>query len=115
MGCIKCHRMTAANFGTTFTCNHCNEKQQASPRKAISACNSLLYVNVEVFLKTNILSNLNSSFITCRCRFDIDLTDHTDTLTASVFDDLAETLLTFTALKAMNYHEEVGYISIKKP
>ncbi|XP_071909476.1 replication protein A 70 kDa DNA-binding subunit B-like isoform X2 [Coffea arabica] len=23
MGCIKCHRMTAANFGTTFTCNHC--------------------------------------------------------------------------------------------
>ncbi|XP_071912933.1 uncharacterized protein [Coffea arabica] len=80
MGCIKCHRMTAANFGTTFTCNHCNEKQQASPR----------------------------------CRFDVDLTDHTDTLTASVFGDLAETLLTFTALEAMNYHEENAELPLEK-
>ena len=58
---------------------------------------------------------VNIVFDACRCRFDVDLTDHTDTLTASVFGDLAETLLTFTALEAMNYHEEVGYISIKKP
>nr|XP_027077114.1 replication protein A 70 kDa DNA-binding subunit B-like [Coffea arabica] len=80
MGCIKCHRMTAANFGTTFTCNHCNEKQQASPRY----------------------------------RFDVDLTDHTDTLTASVFGDLAESLLTFTALEAMNYHEENTELPLEK-
>ncbi|XP_071909479.1 uncharacterized protein [Coffea arabica] len=51
MGCIKCHRMTAANFGTTFTCNHCNEKQQASPRKAISTCNSLFHVKLQPFVQ----------------------------------------------------------------
>ncbi|CDP19901.1 unnamed protein product [Coffea canephora] len=49
-----------------------------------------------------------------RCRFDVDLTDHTDTLTASVFGDLAETLLTFTALEAMNYHEENAELPLEK-
>ncbi|XP_071928881.1 uncharacterized protein [Coffea arabica] len=80
MGCVKCHYMTAANFGTTFTCNHCSEKQEDSPR----------------------------------CRFDVDLTDHTDTLTASVFGDLAKTLLTLTALEAMNYHEKNAELLLEK-
>ncbi|XP_071920719.1 replication protein A 70 kDa DNA-binding subunit A-like [Coffea arabica] len=36
------------------------------------------------------------------CRFDIDLTDQIDTLTASVFGEQAEALLGFTALQAMD-------------
>ncbi|XP_027101133.2 replication protein A 70 kDa DNA-binding subunit B-like [Coffea arabica] len=58
----KCRRITSADYGCTYTCNHCNEK----------------------------------------CRFDIDLTDETDTLTASVFGEQAEALLGFTALQAID-------------
>lgn len=80
MACVKCHRLTAADSGTTYTCNHCNEKQQASPR----------------------------------CRFDVDLTDSTDTLTASVFGDLAESLLTFTVSQAMEYHKKNAELLLEK-
>nr|XP_027067672.1 replication protein A 70 kDa DNA-binding subunit B-like [Coffea arabica] len=65
----KCQRLTSADYGCTYTCNHCNEKQSAQPR----------------------------------CRFDIDLTDHSDTITASIFGEQAETLLGFTASQAMHY------------
>ncbi|XP_071939781.1 uncharacterized protein [Coffea arabica] len=69
MACVKCRRLTSADYGCTYTCNHCNEKQSAQPR----------------------------------CRFDIDLTDHSDTITASIFGEQAETLLGFTASQAMHY------------
>nr|XP_027098189.1 replication protein A 70 kDa DNA-binding subunit B-like [Coffea arabica]XP_027098190.1 replication protein A 70 kDa DNA-binding subunit B-like [Coffea arabica]XP_027098191.1 replication protein A 70 kDa DNA-binding subunit B-like [Coffea arabica]XP_027098192.1 replication protein A 70 kDa DNA-binding subunit B-like [Coffea arabica] len=32
MSCVKCHRQTSANYGHTFTCNHCNERQTATLR-----------------------------------------------------------------------------------
>ncbi|KAL3509811.1 hypothetical protein ACH5RR_029212 [Cinchona calisaya] len=38
-----------------------------------------------------------------RCRFDVDLTDKTGTITASIFADLGENLLRFTAVEAMDY------------
>ncbi|XP_027169604.1 replication protein A 70 kDa DNA-binding subunit B-like [Coffea eugenioides] len=69
MAYVKCRRLTSADYGCTYTCNHCNEKQSAQPR----------------------------------CRFDIDLTDHSDTITASIFGEQAETLLGFTASQAMHY------------
>ncbi|XP_071926300.1 uncharacterized protein [Coffea arabica] len=69
MSCTKCHRQTSANYGHTYTCNHCNEKQSAAPR----------------------------------CRFDVDLTDDTGIMTASVFGELAEQLLESTAVEAMDF------------
>ncbi|XP_027167891.1 replication protein A 70 kDa DNA-binding subunit B-like [Coffea eugenioides] len=75
MACVKCRRLTDADYGCTYTCNHCNEKQ---------------------------------------CRFDIDLTDHTDTITASIFGEQAETLLGFTALQAMDYFNRNEELPLNK-
>lgn len=41
-----------------------------------------------------------------RCRFDTDLEDETGTVIASIFGDLAEKLLTFTAIDAMNHFDQ---------
>ncbi|XP_027084849.1 uncharacterized protein [Coffea arabica] len=41
-----------------------------------------------------------------RCRFDIDLSDASGVIPASVFGDLAEKLLTFTALEAMDHFNQ---------
>ncbi|XP_071939901.1 uncharacterized protein [Coffea arabica] len=38
-----------------------------------------------------------------RCRFDVDLTDETNVMTASVFGELAEQLLGVTAVEAMDF------------
>nr|XP_027102684.1 uncharacterized protein LOC113723902 isoform X2 [Coffea arabica] len=42
-----------------------------------------------------------------RCRFDVDLTDSTGTITASIFSELAENLLTFIGLEAMDHFTQV--------
>nr|XP_027074248.1 uncharacterized protein LOC113698577 isoform X2 [Coffea arabica] len=39
-----------------------------------------------------------------RCKFDVDLSDDTGTVTATMFGDLAEKLLTFTAKEAMEHY-----------
>ncbi|XP_027151904.1 replication protein A 70 kDa DNA-binding subunit B-like [Coffea eugenioides] len=49
-----------------------------------------------------------------RCRFDIDLTDTTGTVTASIFGELAETLLTFTALEAMDHFTQNIELPLEK-
>ncbi|XP_027118638.1 replication protein A 70 kDa DNA-binding subunit B-like [Coffea arabica] len=41
-----------------------------------------------------------------RCRFDVDLTDSTGVIPASLFGELAEKLLTFNALEAMQHFNE---------
>ncbi|XP_071940335.1 replication protein A 70 kDa DNA-binding subunit B-like isoform X2 [Coffea arabica] len=41
-----------------------------------------------------------------RCRFDVDLSDDNGVIPASVFGDLAEKLLTFTALEAMDHFNQ---------
>nr|XP_027120642.1 replication protein A 70 kDa DNA-binding subunit B-like [Coffea arabica] len=41
-----------------------------------------------------------------RCRFDIDLCDHTGAITASVFGEQAEKLLTFTAFEIMDHFKQ---------
>ena len=42
-----------------------------------------------------------------RCRFDVDLTDETNVMTASVFGELAEQLLGVTAVEAMDFFNKV--------
>ena len=42
-----------------------------------------------------------------RCRFDVDLTDDTGVMTASVFGELAEQLLGISAVAAMNFYNKV--------
>nr|XP_027101682.1 uncharacterized protein LOC113722603 [Coffea arabica] len=41
-----------------------------------------------------------------RCRFDVDLTDSTGVIPASVFGELAEKLLTFNGLEAMQHFDQ---------
>ncbi|XP_071937565.1 replication protein A 70 kDa DNA-binding subunit D-like [Coffea arabica] len=41
-----------------------------------------------------------------RCRFDVDLIDSTGVIPASIFGELAENLLTFSALEAMQHFNE---------
>ena len=48
----------------------------------------------------------------CRCRFDVDLTDETGTVTASIFGELAEKLLTFSAAQAMDHFNQVPLLSL---
>ncbi|XP_071906575.1 uncharacterized protein [Coffea arabica] len=54
----------------------------------------------------NLLRSLLSFFI-CnqlrRCRFDVNLADNTGNVTATLFGELAEKLLTYSALDAMQY------------
>ncbi|XP_027169736.1 uncharacterized protein LOC113769480 isoform X2 [Coffea eugenioides] len=49
-----------------------------------------------------------------RCRFDIDLTDTTGTVTASIFGELADNLLTFTGLEAMDHFTQNIELSLEK-
>ena len=49
----------------------------------------------------------------CRCRFDVDLADETGTVTASIFGDLAENLLTFTAAEAMDHFNQVSLLPLR--
>ena len=48
-----------------------------------------------------------------RCRFDVDLTDDTSVMTASVSSELAEQLLGFTAVAATDSYNKV-YIKLHK-
>ena len=41
-----------------------------------------------------------------KCRFDVDLTDDTSVMTASVFGELAEQVLGFTAVEAMDLYNK---------
>ncbi|XP_071925869.1 replication protein A 70 kDa DNA-binding subunit B isoform X3 [Coffea arabica] len=41
-----------------------------------------------------------------RCRFDVDLSDDSGVIPASIFGDLAENILTFTALEAMDHFNQ---------
>ncbi|XP_071904526.1 uncharacterized protein [Coffea arabica] len=41
-----------------------------------------------------------------RCRFDVDLRDHTGVITASIFGEQAEQLLTFNALEIMEHFKQ---------
>ena len=60
MACTKCHRMTSANFATTYTCNHCDEKQKASPRKLILPFSYLFF---QKFLNLYMNYHTNDAFI----------------------------------------------------
>ncbi|XP_071918920.1 replication protein A 70 kDa DNA-binding subunit D-like [Coffea arabica] len=42
-----------------------------------------------------------------RCRFDVDLSDDNRVIPASIFGDLAENILTFTAIEAMDHFDQI--------
>lgn len=42
-----------------------------------------------------------------RCRFDVDLTDESGSIKASIFGEMAEQLLGFSALETMQYDDQV--------
>ena len=69
-------------------------------------CSSDLNFAVEAFPKFFMVFILQT-----RCRFDVDLTDDTSVMTASVFGELAEQLLGFTAVEAMDLYNKV-YIKL---
>ena len=48
-----------------------------------------------------------------RCRFDVDLEDEIDAVIASIFGDLAEKLLTFTAAEAMDHFNQVSLLPLR--
>ena len=48
-----------------------------------------------------------SFYYNFRCRIDVDLADDSGTITATLFGDLAEKLLTFTAVEAMEHFNQV--------
>ena len=47
-----------------------------------------------------------------RCRFDFDLVDNSGAIPASIFGELAEKLLTFSSLKAMQHFNEILFCPI---
>ncbi|XP_071910175.1 replication protein A 70 kDa DNA-binding subunit B-like isoform X2 [Coffea arabica] len=49
-----------------------------------------------------------------RCRFDIDLSDDSGVIPASIFGDLAETILTFTGLEAMDHFNQDTVVLAQK-
>ncbi|XP_027174570.1 uncharacterized protein LOC113774208 [Coffea eugenioides] len=48
-----------------------------------------------------------------RCKFDVDLSDDTGTVTATLFGDLAEKLLSFTAKEAMDHYFQNMVLSLE--
>ncbi|KAK6933609.1 DNA helicase Pif1-like [Dillenia turbinata] len=59
-------------------------------------------------------SFLLKMYLYMRCRFNIDLEDDTSKITASVFGELAEKLLTFTGVQAMEHFNQSKATDVKQ-
>ena len=110
MGCEKCFCSTSADYGVLFMCNTCKQKHKAEPRSDHHYFICFLSFLLLLLITLSFLFLCCALYKTCifnRCKFDVDLSDDTGTVTATMFGDLAEKLLTFTAKEAMEHYFQV--------